>query len=262
MIPKIIHYCWFGKKRKPKMVRDCIISWEKHLPDYQIIEWNEKNTNFSHPFVKEAYQKKKWAFVSDYIRLEKIEQIGGIYLDTDVMIIKNLDVFLEQDCFFGAEDKNFINAALFGALPQNSFVKSCREEYDFLQFEKNQNFGEITIPRIITQKFRDHYNFKNHFDTLVTEKEVVIYPPLYFYPFPYEDRKDLNNYKKYISNTSFAVHLWSSSWVEYSEFQYFENREYLKGFFKMIWYIFNNREFKYVYFRKIGSSIKKSLRSK
>lgn len=259
MIPKIIHYCWFGKKNKPKLVRDCITSWKKHLPDYQIIEWNEKNTDFSHPFVKEAYSQKKWAFVADYTRLKKLEEFGGIYLDTDMMVVKSFNSLLANTCFFGAEDLEFISCGIIGCLPNNSFIKACSTEYDFLEFEKAAHLWEITIPRIITQKFRDLYNFRNDFNAVVIENGVKIYPSLYFYPFPYENRKELNNYKKYIRDTSFAVHLWSSSWVEYSEFQYFQNKEYFKGFFRMIQHLYNSRDFKYTYFRKIAATIKKSL---
>lgn len=260
MIPKIIHYCWFGKKRKPKMVKDCIASWKKHLPDYQIVEWNEKNASLSHPFVKEAYRQKKWAFVSDYVRLEIIEKFGGIYLDTDVMIVKNLDYFLEQEFFIGAEDSDFISGGIFGALPDNSFIKSCRKFYDSLQFDKVSNLGYITFPRIITQNFRELYSFKNDFNKIVTEGALKIYPCMYFYPLSYEDRKNINNYKNYIKAETYVVHLWGSSWIEYSEFYYFRNKEYLKGFRKMIKNIYYNKKFNYVYFRKIGSSIKESLK--
>lgn len=260
MIPKIIHYCWFGKKRKPKMVKDCLASWKKYLPDYLIVEWNEKNANLSHPFVKEAYRQKKWAFVSDYVRLEIIEKFGGIYLDTDVMIVKNLDHFLEQECFLGAENSDFINAAIFGALPDNSFIKSCRKIYDSLQFDKVSSLGQITIPRLITQNFRELYSFKNDFSKLVTEGALKIYPCMYFYPLPYEDRKNINNYKNYIKDETYVVHLWGSSWIEYSEFYYFRNKEYLRGFQKMIKNIYKYKKFNYVYFRKIGSALKESLK--
>ena len=93
MIPKIIHYCWFGKKTKPEKIEELILSWKKILPDYQIIEWNENNCDISisPEYVKTAYELKKWAFVSDYFRLKALYEFGGIYLDTDVEIIKKFD---------------------------------------------------------------------------------------------------------------------------------------------------------------------------
>ena len=86
MIPKIIHYCWFGGSTKPKLVKDCILSWKIFFPNYEIIEWNEKNSDLNEPFVKAAYNLKKWAFVSDYVRLTKVYEYGGLYLDTDMLI--------------------------------------------------------------------------------------------------------------------------------------------------------------------------------
>ena len=259
MIPKVIHYCWYGEKKKPKLVRDCITSWKKHLPDYQIIEWNESNTDFAHPFVKEAYRQKKWAFVADYTRLKKIEEFGGIYLDTDMMVLKSFDSLLINTCFFGAEDSEFISCGIIGCLPNNCFINACIEEYNFIEFEKVTNIWEISIPRIITRKFRNLYSFRNDFNTVVIESDIKIFPPLYFYPFPYKDRERLNNYRDYIRVVTFTVHLWSSSWVEYTEFQYFEKKEYFKGFCKMIQHLYKSREFKYVYFRKIAATIKSTL---
>ena len=259
MIPKVIHFCWFGGKRKPRLIKDCIRSWKRYLPDYEIIEWNEENSDLSHPFVKEAYELKKWAFVSDYIRLKALYDFGGIYLDTDMMVLKSFDSLLINTCFFGAEDSEFISCGIIGCLPNNSFINACIEEYNFIEFEKVTNFWEISIPRIITRKFRNLYGFRNDFNTTVIESDIKIFPPLYFYPFPYKDRERLNNYRDYIRGVTFTVHLWSSSWVEYSEFQYFANREYFKGFCKMTQHLYKSREFKYVYFRRIVATIKSTL---
>lgn len=259
MIPKVIHYCWYGEKKKPKLVRDCIASWKKHLSDYQIIEWNETNSDLSHPFVKEMYKKKKWAFVSDYIRLQKIYEFGGIYLDTDMMVLKNFEEFIDNECFAGAEDADFINVAVIGACAGNQFIRECKEVYDSLIIEKDRNLGEITIPKLVTKKFRDLYSYNYKFDEIIAFEGIKIYPFNFFYPLPFVKKNDINNHKSYIRNETVAIHLWSSSWVEYSEFQYFNNRAYFKGFCKMMQHLYNSREFKYVYFRKIGATIKKSL---
>lgn len=259
MIPKIIHYCWFGGKRKPKLVQDCIKSWRKNLPDYEIIEWNEKNTNLSHPFIKEAYRIKKWAFVADYVRLDVIYETGGIYLDADMMVLRSFDGLLNNRCFIGAEDLVYINAAIIGAIPKNEFIKECRNLYDSLVLTMNSNLGDITIPKLITMKFNELSNIVTIFDEIIFYQDVVIYPSQYFYPLPFENRKDLTNYTYYIKKESYTVHLWSSSWVEYTEFQYFENNEYFKGFCKMIQHIYNTREFKYNYFRRIAATLKKNI---
>ena len=99
MLPKVIHYCWFGGAKKPKLVRDCIKSWRNHLTDYEIIEWNESNCDLSHPFLNKCFELKKWAFVSDYIRLKVLYENGGIYLDTDMIVIKTFDNLLLKKLF-------------------------------------------------------------------------------------------------------------------------------------------------------------------
>ena len=95
MIPKVIHYCWFGGNPFPPIVKECMDSWTKHCPDYQIIEWNESNFDvFSCPYTKQAYEAKMWAFVSDYARIKILYEKGGIYMDTDVELLKNLEQHL------------------------------------------------------------------------------------------------------------------------------------------------------------------------
>lgn len=100
MIPKIIHYCWFGKNDKPKEVKKCLKSWEEYLKDYEIVEWNEDNFDiFNNNYAKEAYEAKKYAFVSDYVRAYVLEKYGGFYLDTDVEVFKSFDELLEKNVF-------------------------------------------------------------------------------------------------------------------------------------------------------------------
>ena len=112
-IPKIIHYCWFGGKPLPNTAIKCIRSWKKHCPDYEIHCWNEKNFDINVcPYVKEAYEEKAWAFVSDYARLWIIYNYGGIYLDTDVELLKNIDNLLKYDVFMGFENKQYVNTGV------------------------------------------------------------------------------------------------------------------------------------------------------
>jgi hypothetical protein len=119
MIPKVIHYCWFGGKPLPLDVEQCIRSWKKFCPDYEIRQWNESNYDVGkHPFMKAAYETGSWAFVSDYARLDIIYNHGGVYLDTDVELLKDLQPLLELDCYFGMQqDRNLIATGLgFGAV--------------------------------------------------------------------------------------------------------------------------------------------------
>ena len=134
-IPKVIHYCWFGGNPKSKLIENCINSWRKKCPDYEIIEWNESNFDINCcDYVKEAYEAKKWAFVSDFARLKIIYDNGGIYLDTDVELISSLEKFLEYDSYFGFEDSEHINTGLgFGAVKHNPILEVMINDYFKIQ---------------------------------------------------------------------------------------------------------------------------------
>lgn len=257
-IPKVIHYCWFGGKKKPKLVRDCIKSWKKYLPQYKIIEWNEKNADLSHPFVQQAYSLGKWAFVADYVRLKVLLENGGIYLDTDMMLLKSLNEFLNNECFFGAEQYNIISCGVIGAQRQNNFIKKCLMSYEKIVADNPIDWNDHIITLKITELFRKQYNFYEEFDKLIELNGSTIYPINHFYPFPLESKDDILNYKKYIQKDSYAVHLWIGSWIVYNEFKFLRNGEYAKGF-KIIWQknIFKNLNLKYI--RKIISALRESL---
>lgn len=262
MIPKVIHYCWFGGKRKPKLVRDCIKSWRIYLPEYEIIEWNENNIDLLHPFVRGVYKQKKWAFVADFIRLRVLCEYGGIYLDTDMMVMKSFDALLENECFFGAENQDYINAAIIGCEKNNKFIQECLLRYDLIDLGKVTDLRLITIPRIITDVFRNKHGFDLPFDKKLIQDCIEIYPPVYFYPFPFENKHDLMNFNKYVVYETFAVHMWSSSWIEYSEFYYLRNREYKKGLQKSLKHIIEEKKCSGAYLRKLASCIKESLLKK
>lgn len=136
MIPKRIHYVWVGGKEKPADIKCCMETWKKHLGDYEIIEWNEKTFDIdAHPYTKTAYEAKKWAYVSDYIRAYAIYHEGGIYLDTDVLILDNFETFLKDRAFVGYENVNYPFTAVFGAEKGHPFVKRILDYYDGRNFE-------------------------------------------------------------------------------------------------------------------------------
>ena len=136
MIPKIIHFCWFGGNPKPEVIEKCIASWKKFCPDWEIKEWNESNYDVTaHPYVKEAYEAKKWAFVSDVARLEIIYKEGGVYLDTDVEILSNLAGICNCDAFYSFETNLYINSGLgFGAIAQHPSVGAMLACYNGRHF--------------------------------------------------------------------------------------------------------------------------------
>jgi mannosyltransferase OCH1-like enzyme len=257
MIPKIIHYCWFGKKRMPSEIINCLTSWKKILPDYEIIEWNETNSELSHPFVNYFLEQKKWAFVSDYIRLKVLYEYGGIYLDTDMLMVKKLDNLLSNALFFGAENALFINASIIGSEKKNVFIKECIEQYDQLNYR--DSLMEITIPKVITSLFFDKYKISN-FDSLIEVDKIKIFPQNYFYPFPISEKLEQHKIQDYIKSETYAIHLWLGSWVDNQEFMYLRNGKYILGLKKIV--ANNNKKIDFKYIKKILSCLKESLKIK
>ena len=140
MIPEVIHYCWFGGKPLSPMAKDCIASWREKMPDYEIVEWNESNFDFSScDFALKAYENKKWAFVADYFRAWVLYNYGGIYLDTDVMVYKKFDDILCADCFIGCEDVGWLESSTIGALPGHELIKTVLEFFQKTDFDLNNS---------------------------------------------------------------------------------------------------------------------------
>lgn len=143
MIPKTIHYCWFGKSEKPPIVKKCMQSWEMLSPEWKIVEWNEENFDLNEcSFIKEAYEKRKWAFVSDYVRLKVLYQYGGFYMDTDVEILQKeaLDSFCMYKNVFPFENQVRINTGMFCACEKKSdVIKKLMESYKEIHFTGDRN---------------------------------------------------------------------------------------------------------------------------
>ena len=134
MIPKKIHYCWFGRNPKPKLAEKCIASWRKYCPDYEIIEWNEDNFDVNmNGYTRMCYEQKKYAFLSDYVRLVVVAEHGGVYFDTDVEVIKPFDSLLQHDAFYCFETPEYIASGLgFGSVAGGDSIRAMLAEYDFL----------------------------------------------------------------------------------------------------------------------------------
>lgn len=161
MIPKVIHYCWFGNKQKPDIVERCINSWRTYCPDYEICEWNESNYDISkYAYAKEAYSEKYWAFVSDVARLDIILNCGGIYLDTDVELKSGLDTYLENDAFYFFECDRRINTGMgFGACAGHFSVDKMLEYYKNRNFLKKGLPDKTPCPMINTDALRQCIDF-------------------------------------------------------------------------------------------------------
>lgn len=204
MIPKIIHYCWFGRGEMNAKSKKCLASWKKYCPDYEIIEWNEDNFDVNmNGYTRMCYEQKKYAFLADYVRLVVISEHGGIYFDTDVELLRPLEQLLAHPSFFGFEDAAHINTGVgFGAEPGNPVVQAMIAEYDqMLQGDR----GIIGCPILNTnalEKFGLCLNGEKQ-DLRI----AVVYPADFFNP--YDDSTGrLNKTKNTIS-----IHWYSKSWM-------------------------------------------------
>ena len=153
MVPKKIHYCWFGRGKKPQLTKKCISSWKKVCPDYEIIEWNEENLNIdAYPYAKYCLENKKWAFLSDFVRLVVVAEHGGIYFDTDVELLKRPDDLLLYGAFYGFENNSNVATGLgFGAEANHPTILAMREQYLNLKAKEDGTYPLVVCPALNTQ---------------------------------------------------------------------------------------------------------------
>lgn len=232
MINKTIHYCWFGKNEKDKKSLDCIESWRRFCPNYEIMEWNEGNFDItSNIFVKEAYEKGKWAFVTDYVRLYVLYKYGGIYMDTDVELIKNIDCFLDNEAFSGFENNNLIPTGLMASKKGNEWIKHLLDYYEHRHFV-NEDGTLNTSPNtgIITTITAEIYDVKMNNSYQQVQGVLTIYPSEYFCPKSHET--GLIN----ITNNTYCIHHFNASWLSAKEKEKMKKeQEYLKKYKNILW---------------------------
>lgn len=207
LIPKKIHYCWFGKKPIPDCFNKYMESWREHCPDYEIIEWNESNYDVTkNNFMKEAYQLKKWGFVTDYARMDIIYNEGGIYLDTDVEIIQNIDDLLYQKGFMGFQDSYWVASGLgFGAVAGLPIIKNFRDTYNNLIFDV-KNISNLTCPKIQTEDLRRK--------GLVPNGECQIIDDLTIYPEKMLCGKSYSTMQVSLAPYTRMIHHFAGSWCD------------------------------------------------
>lgn len=210
-IPKKIFYVWFGNK-KPNQVYMCIQNWKEKLPDYEIIEINEKSPYFNFEkeyttckWFKDVYDRKLWAFVSDYVRVKVLSEQGGIYLDTDMTIHKDITPLLKNSFFIGEEQNGIINAAILGAMPNHKFLQDILNFYQLKIYDSPL----YTIPSIFTEIYKNN----NYSD-------ITVYPYEYFYPFYYQEEFSF----QCITKNTYAIHWWNASWVNSVNLNFLKNK--------------------------------------
>lgn len=210
-IPRIIHYCWFGEKEKPDIVKRCIDSWERNLSEYEIKEWNANNFDINcNSYVREAYKLRKFAFVSDYVRVYALYKFGGIYLDTDVEVFKSFDNMLHHDSFWGFEQENYIATSTIGAAKGNKLIKIFLDSYKEKSFIKEDgSFDDLTNVAIITEILKD-IGLKTNGEYQEINGLGTFYPQTYFSPYDYI------NCRKFITENTYAMHHFYKSWLPFS----------------------------------------------
>lgn len=208
-IPKIVHYAWFGRGEKNELAQKCIDSWKKYLPNYEFIEWNEDNFNLNnYKYAKQAYEAKKYAHVTDVVRLHVLYEHGGIYMDTDVEVLKPLDPLLTNRAFSGFESDDRIPTGIIAAKKNNGWVFDQLKFYETANFldENNNPILTTNVQYIINISLVKHGYIPNG-QKQTLKYGMVMYPRDYFCP------KSLETGKINCTDNTYTIHHFSGSWV-------------------------------------------------
>lgn len=257
MIPKIIHYCWFGGNPLPDDALKCIRSWKKYFPDYEIKEWNETNFDLSCcNYVQEAYQEKKWAFVSDYARFWILYNYGGLYFDTDVEVIKSFSDIIQRGPFLGEElsgDQLVVNPGLgMGANRNMSLYKAVLEYYDDLHFDPKNIVTVVKHTTEILQK--SGYVGNGKIENIC---DVNVYPPCYFSP------KNYFSGDIHITENTHSIHHYENSWNSKKSKEFYEvEKKLIRIFGNDISKCFLIKLCRNLYTEGVLSTLKKGIKTK
>lgn len=211
MIPKVIHYCWFGRGEMPTLTLKCIDSWKQYLPEYEIMLWNEDNFDInSYQYTADAYRERKYAFVADVCRLHALKEMGGLYLDTDVEFIRPLDdSFLDDVAFTGFED-SLVSAGVIGSVKNGEWVSDLLSFYHDKSFYKADGSMDINpITEMITDFMGREKNILANNVHYTIANYCTIYPSEYFYP------KSWKTLKMNITPNTYCIHHFAGSWIDH-----------------------------------------------
>lgn len=209
MIPKIIHYCWFGGGEYTDKVKMCIASWRKILPEYEIRLWNEDNVDLNEsPYIKDAYTAGKYAFVSDYVRMKVLEEYGGIYLDVDMEVKQPLDKFLKYRCCLGTDDSGDVETMIM-AEPHHPLLQNLKQEYQNLPFLLPDGTMNLEVVNMIMNKFMYPLGFKRINERQSLKEGIEVYPDEYF------QGVSLVTGKPHFTENTYIVHWHTLLWVSW-----------------------------------------------
>ncbi len=213
MIPKVVHYCWFGRGEKPELAKKCIASWKTFLPDYEIKEWNEDNFDINcNQYVKEAYESRKFAFVTDYVRLYAIYMEGGIYMDTDVEVLKTLDPFLHHHAFSGFETDGNVPTGMMAGEKGSIWAKELLDMYDNRKFIMADGSFDLTTNTTVITKYMLGKG-------LVLNNRYQDFPGLCtMYPAEFFCPKDHRTGKIKCTHNTVCIHHFAGTWLEHNFF--------------------------------------------
>lgn len=232
---KILHYCWFGGNPLPPSVVKYMESWKKFCPDFELKLWDENNFDVhSVPFVHEAYEAKKWAFVSDYVRTYALYEEGGLYVDTDVEFIKPI-VDLIENSFIGFETPDIVNPGLilYAKVPKQDFFGKVLKHYNQLHFSDEVK-SEISSPNIYTKILKEEGLILDN--SLQQVGEIIVYPTEYFQPLG-DSRYGLK--KQFTVNTR-TIHHYDASWLNKIEKEYYFLRKKYGNFWGKVFFTFKH----------------------
>lgn len=210
MIPKIIHYIWFGDKPYSPKIKKCIESWHKYMPDYKFKLWNEESFDIENScdFVKEAYAKKKYAFVSDYVRIYALYIYGGLYLDTDIEIVKHLDehILSTGDCILGTDESGYLTALMI-SVPRHTYFKKLLDFYNSIKFMNNDGTLNMEVNNTYMQQILTEYGYKTCNVLQKLNNNIIIYPDDYFHA------RSLTSGELNITKNTYSIHWHTITWV-------------------------------------------------
>ncbi|MFC5684428.1 glycosyltransferase family 32 protein [Flavobacterium sp. MAHUQ-51] len=217
MIPKIIHYCWLSDDIFPDNIQKCIESWKKNLPDYEFILWDTKRFPLENSiWVKQAFETKKYAFAADYIRLYAVYNYGGIYLDSDVEVLKGFDELLELPYFVGTEGDGIIEAGVFGAEKKTDWLGYCLEYYEGKTFVKvDGSFDTVTLPKIMMKQIGAKRKIVEMPQEQVINNRTLLENKdfLYLFSKEYFCAKNLGTGELENTINTYTIHHFAMSWI-------------------------------------------------